>query len=181
MNDKADSKPPTPIASSEPNPNLAAPASAPTPSTAEETTASTMTEEPAVSSRTLSQEERENIIALYQSGHAVRKITPLVGRDRKTVRRVLQEAGLSLGRTSRSPRSTSKLQPFLPIVREKAAQRLTQTRILREIRELGYKGGRTILADHIRTLPTTAAPNVAKRRFETPIGAEMQVDWSVFT
>jgi transposase len=147
----------------------------------EETTAGATEEPPVPSSRTLSPEERQNIVDLCRRGITVRRIAPAVGRDRKTVRRVLKEEGVSLVKTPPNPGPARKLDPFLQIVREKAAQRLTHTRILREIRDLGYKGGRTILADHIRTLPTAAAPNVAKRRFETPVGAEMQVDWSVFT
>jgi transposase len=102
-----------------------------------------------------------------------------VGRDRKTVRRVLEEEEVKI--TSPGPTDqASKLDPFRETVQEKAAQRLTVVRILREIREQGYTGSRTILADYIRTLPSRPAPARAKRRFETRPGQELQVDWSIF-
>ncbi|MDP1057315.1 DDE-type integrase/transposase/recombinase, partial [Klebsiella pneumoniae] len=48
--------------------------------------------------------------------------------------------------------------------------------IAREIMELGYRGGLTILREFIRkqTLPAQAEPVV---RFETEPGRQMQVDW----
>ncbi|MCX8986243.1 DDE-type integrase/transposase/recombinase, partial [Citrobacter portucalensis] len=48
--------------------------------------------------------------------------------------------------------------------------------IAREIMELGYRGGLTILREFIRsqTLPVQAEPVV---RFETEPGRQMQVDW----
>jgi transposase len=63
------------------------------------------------------------------------------------------------------------------------AKRLTTTRILREIRALGFTGGRTIVARHVSTLRSEQRPRparVVKRRFETAPGKEMQVDWSPF-
>ena len=61
------------------------------------------------------------------------------------------------------------------------------TRILREIRQLdgkGYQGGRTILAEHVRKLraelPLQAKRKKVRRRFETKIGVEMQIDWSPY-
>jgi transposase len=138
--------------------------------------------DPPPTSRTLSPEERQQILDVYHRCRAIRRTAGAVGRDRKTVRRVLEEAGVRITPPGHSPPDrASKLDPFRETIREKAAQRLTLTRVLREIREQGYKGSRTILADHVRTLPSTPAPAMAKRRFETPPGHELQVDWSVFT
>lgn len=132
--------------------------------------------------RTLSEGERQNIINQYRKcGGRLRRTAQATRHDRKTVRDVLERAGISTdtGATSRSP--GSKLDLFRETVRDKHAQGLTLTRILREIREQGYTGGRTILNDYVRTLPSPRpAAKVAKRRFETPPGAEMQVDWSVY-
>lgn len=58
---------------------------------------------------------------------------------------------------------------------------LTTTRILREIRELGYSGGRTILGEmvsRIRSQAPLKKRKQVKHRFETPVGLEIQVDWS---
>ena len=58
---------------------------------------------------------------------------------------------------------------------------LTVTRILREIRQLGYTGGRTILGHYVRSLRTDLTPRSrVKRRFETRPAQEMQADWAVY-
>lgn len=133
-------------------------------------------------SRTVSPDERQQILDVYDRYRAIRRTARTVGRNRKTVRRVLEEAGVTMAPPGPVPTDRArKLDPFRETVREKAAQRLAVTRILREIREQGYEGSRTILADYVRTLPSHPAPAVAKRRFETPPGQELQVDWSVFT
>lgn len=138
--------------------------------------------EPTPTSRTLSPEERQQILDVYHRCRAIRRTAGAVGRDRKTVRRILEEEGVTIAPPGPAPTNqASKLDPFRETVREKVAQRLKVTRVLREIREQGYKGSRTILADYVRTLPRHPAPAVAKRRFETGLGEELQVDWSVFT
>jgi transposase len=69
------------------------------------------------------------------------------------------------------------------LIDEKVRQGLTTSRILREIRATGYQGGRTILADQVRQLRATvgsSSQRTVKRRFETPAGVEMQIDWSPY-
>jgi transposase len=69
-------------------------------------------------------------------------------------------------------------------VARKVAKGLTTTRILREIREDGYKGGRTILAERASSLRAELAVPVrrkqAKIRFETKISEEMQFDFGTY-
>jgi transposase len=93
---------------------------------------------------------------------------------------------MGLSRVSNEPKGgglASKLEPFREVIQLRVDKKLTTTRILREIRSLGYEGGRTILGKYVRELrarqglePTRAV----KRRFETGPGKEMQVDWSPF-
>jgi transposase len=124
-------------------------------------------------------EVRAEIIRL-QPHYGTRRIAPRVGLSRKQVRRVLLEEGLS---RAQPPPETSKLDPFRETIVGKVRLGLTTTRMLRELRELGYQGGRTILADHVRglraqlALPTGKA---VKRRFETRPGEEAQIDWSPY-
>lgn len=131
-------------------------------------------------------EVREEVTRLAPH-YGTREIAKRVGLTRKIVRRVLQEASTSgsPGRTPRQEAPTSLLDPFLPQIRTKVAQGLRATRILREVREKGYRGGRTILTDCVRRLRTEVAPEQAarrvKRRFETARGEELQIDWSVYT
>jgi transposase len=81
-----------------------------------------------------------------------------------------------------APAPTTKLAPFHDAIRDRVARGLTASRILREIAELGYAGGRTILAQFIaKVRGPLAGRKKAKRRFETRPGQEMQVDWSIYT
>ncbi|MCU0294242.1 MAG: IS21 family transposase, partial [Thermoanaerobaculaceae bacterium] len=149
----------------------------------ETTSGSEPTEPPLPSSRTLAPEESQGIIELYQKYGSLRTVASKTGRDRKTVRSVLELAGVPIGGApTRFTNEASKLDPFRQAIREKHEKRLTTTRILREISEQGYTGGRTILADYVRSLPrVTAKARGVKRRFETAPGEEMQVDWSLYT
>ena len=132
-------------------------------------------------------ELRQEILRL-QPLYSARQISPRVGLSRKMVGRVLHEHGLPPGPQPRPQPSepggdTSKLDSFRLVVAEKMAQGLKVTRILREIRKLGYQGGRTILGDYVRQLraQTGAVPsNSVKRRFETDVAEEMQIDWSPY-
>ncbi len=128
----------------------------------------------------LSQETRNEIVRLY-AFYGTRKIAPRVGCSRKIVRRVLREQG-SLAPPKPTSKA-SKLDAFREAIEEKVAKELTVSRILREIRAQGYSGGRSILAQHVRTLRAQKGlrpHKTVKRRFETRPGEEMQIDWSPF-
>jgi len=133
----------------------------------------------------VSAEERQRIAELHQNRYGLRRIAKAVVRDRKTVRQVLQEQGLVEAAEElillQGLTPASKLDSFREVVTQKVNKRLTTSRILREIRELGYTGGRTILAELVREIRAPLAPSRrAKRRFETEPGREMQVDWSPY-
>lgn len=126
-------------------------------------------------------EERQRILQWHQNGYGIRNIARRTGRDRKAIRRVLQEEGLSQT-AAPPPAHSSKLDPFRESIRDKVYKHLTVTRILREIRQQGYAGGRTILAHYVRSIRTELAPRRrVKRRFETRPAQEMQVDWAIYT
>ena len=103
---------------------------------------------------------------------SIRAIARKLGRDVKTIR-------AALGRPPRTP-SPSKLEPFKDLVRDLAAKELFGPRILREIRERGYAGGRTLLGDFLRSIRPPAKSNAPVRRFETKKAQEMQIDWSPY-
>ncbi len=115
--------------------------------------------------------ERDEIRELAQR-MSIRAIARKLGRDVKTIRAALE-------RPSRPP-SPSKLEPFQEYVREQAAQGLFAPRILREIRERGYSGGRTILGEFLASIRPPTKSNAPVRRFETKPAQEMQIDWSPY-
>jgi transposase len=94
--------------------------------------------------------------------------------DVKTVRRVKK------GVQKRQPRP-SKLNAFKPVIQELVVKKdLTATRVLREIRALGYAGGYSVLKEYVRSLrrPSRRRPHL---RFETDKGVQAQVDLSDYT
>jgi len=120
---------------------------------------------------------RDKILELVDQV-SVRKIAVCLGLSRKLVLRVLKDAGKL---PSKSSQEMNKLDPYRKSVEELVAKDLTATRILREIKELGYQGGRTILAEcvsHLRAQRPLQNRRQIKRRFETPAALEAQVDWS---
>ena len=118
-------------------------------------------------------------IRLHQAGYGTRRIRDRLQISREQVRQILHQAGC----LERAP-PTSKLAPFLEAITERVDKGLTTSRILREIRALGYQGARTILSERVHQmraqLALTPKPKV-KRRFETGPGREMQIDWSPYT
>jgi transposase len=123
----------------------------------------------------------QNQIVELHAYYGTRKIAHRVGYSRKIVRRILSEHGCSPP-PDRSHKP-NKLDRFQETIESKVTKGLTISRILREIRAQGYSGGRSILADHVRALqPKLALPSrkTVKRRFETPPGEEIQIDWSPY-
>lgn len=130
----------------------------------------------------------EEIMRLYGEKMAKKAIARKLGISVKTVRRVIKRVAEPHKATATKPyparankKNESKLAPYIEVVDKKVAQGLTGSRILREIGELGYTGGRTILMDHIREVRgLTCQPRKTFRRFETEMAFEAQCDWSPF-
>jgi transposase len=115
----------------------------------------------------------DEIQALRRQGLSLRAIARRLGRDPKTVRRIL---GLRP-----QPTPSSKLAPFQALLLELVRKDLNAPRILRELRARGYSGGLSILKERLRNLrgPRKRARRVFTR-FETKPAEEGQVDWSPF-
>lgn len=129
----------------------------------------------------VSESLKQQIIHLSSHGYGSRKIVQRLDISRSLVRRVLAEA--SPEELKRSASAGSKLEPFSQVIREKVLKELTTTRILREIKELGYLGSRTILGElvaKIRADNGMFRKLAVKRRFETKPSQEMQLDWSPY-
>ena len=125
-------------------------------------------------------ETRDQIVGLKKLGYGKRKISKCLLWPTKDVALVLREEGLLSGL---APPAQSKLEPFRGEIVQRVQKGLRTSRILREIRELGYRGGRTILAQTVSQLRITLCLNPVqpvKRRFETDPGKEMQIDFSPY-
>ena len=129
----------------------------------------------------MSNDDYQQVLALKQQGYGKRRIHERTGLPTKAIAKVLREEGLL---PATQPSARSKLEPFRKEVERRVEQGLTTSRILREIRGLGYQGGRTILSTQVALLRSklTQAPAAAvKRRFETAPGEELQIDFSPYS
>lgn len=123
--------------------------------------------------------EAMRILELHRAGLTISAIAERTGKDRKTVRKYIRR-GLAV--PSYQPRVARPrvMDPYLCYVTERvtALPELTASRLLREIRELGYAGGRTALGDVVREV-RPRLPSF-ELRFETPPGRQAQVDFAYF-
>jgi transposase len=120
------------------------------------------------------------ILDLHRQGLSVSAIARQLERDRKTVRKYIERGLTAPAYGPRQPRLTV-VTPFAPYLRERIATfpELTGSRLLREIKELGYAGGYTAVKDFLRTIRPRAL-QAFERRFETPPGKQAQVDFAFF-
>jgi hypothetical protein len=120
------------------------------------------------------------IVELHRQGLSVSAIARRTGADRKTVRKYIAN-GVAVPRYGpRTPRP-GVIDPYLAYVTERVQRypELSERRLLREIRELGYTGGRTALGDVLRAVrPPRRKP--FEIRFETAAGVQAQVDFAHF-
>ncbi len=128
--------------------------------------------------RELKLQQRRHRDARIRELHAHGKPNKAIARELelcpKTVRRVL---GKGAAPKKRGP---SKLDDYRAVIRYKALECGWQVRqLFRYLRELGYKGGESILKEYVREI----RPRPARRpalRFETEPGVQGQVDLSPY-
>ena len=120
------------------------------------------------------------ILDLARQGLSVTAIARRTGLDRKTVRKYVAR-GLEPPAYAPRPPRPGLLQPFEAYLRERVERfpDLTGQRLWRELRDLGFTGGYTIVTDFLREVRPAPEP-VFERRFETPPGRQAQVDFAFF-
>jgi transposase len=117
---------------------------------------------------------------LKKDGLSITAIAERTGLDRKTVRKYLASALDTPVYGPRPPRPTC-LDQFKSFIVHRLEQhpRLRATRLLREIRELGYTGGYSTVKRFVHGVRRSASPGW-EHRFETPAGRQAQVDFARF-
>lgn len=115
----------------------------------------------------IAQEDYLVIHKLHALGYTITQIARELGLDRKTVRSHLARDHPPQYQRTQRP---SKLDPYRNWIRTRLeAAPLTATRLLRELRPLGYTGGYSILKAFVAEVrPRPPVPVVV--RFETPPG-----------
>ena len=108
---------------------------------------------------------------MRESDMQVTEIASQLGVHRSTVHRWLR--GQGGGKRKRS----SKLDSYRDYIRSRLHEyRLPATVMIRELRELGYDGGITILKDFMKEVKEEYVQEVVDR-FETEPGHQAQIDW----
>jgi transposase len=131
---------------------------------------------------------RNAIVERRQAGTSVRGIARALGIARQSVQRVLDQ--LAAERTGLAPpthlpsapqRRPSQLDAYEPVLRELPARYpdMTARRLFEELRARGFRGQYTIVRQRVSLL----RPRPSKEpviRFETPPGAQAQMDYGVY-
>ena len=93
------------------------------------------------------------ILELHRQGVSISAIARRVALDRKTVRRYIAQGLEPPSYGPRQPR-ISQLRGFEPYLRQRlvAFPQLSGRRLHRELRDLGYSGGYSILTDLLREI-----------------------------
>lgn len=127
----------------------------------------------------LIQESLVEIHVLHRQGHGIRFIAKTLNVSRNTVRKYLRDIARTPTYPARAARP-SKLDPFKPYLKERVAAAapdwIPAAVLFREIQSQGYSGGEGILKQYLRPFkPRNEEP---VRRFETPAGQQLQVDFT---
>ena len=115
-----------------------------------------------------------SIVAFKKQGRNISEIAKEVGCSRNTV------YGYLSGKKPEYQRKDSnvKLDPYKGFIVAKLEESVlyTAVRLFREIKELGYPGGYTMIRDYVRELKESVTKE-AIIRFETNPGKQAQLDW----
>jgi transposase len=123
----------------------------------------------------LKMEEWLLIRDLYSQGFSISKIARQTGYARETVRKYLNKK--TAPEPQKRPGRKSKLDPYKPYILEKLNEGpYTASRLYREIKEMGFDGGKTIVKDFVREVRPKQGVT-AILRYETKPGVQAQVDW----
>lgn len=108
-----------------------------------------------------------------EAGVPIARVARRYGVSRQSIYNVLRRPSKPAARAARA----SKLDPFKPFIRGRLeAFDLPATTLLTDIRELGYRGGITILKEFCREVKGEQVRRVIER-FETEPGRQAQIDW----
>jgi transposase len=125
-------------------------------------------------------EDRFMIRDMYRKGMAISAIAREMGRDRKTIRKIIQAglAGVGDQPARRRRKKGVKLAPFEGSLKQRIAEGVLNTRkLLCELKARGYQGGLTQLIVYVQPYRTARAER-AVMRYETAPGQQAQVDWT---
>lgn len=127
----------------------------------------------------IDKEEFTVIHTLHKRGYSIRAISKIVGLNRRTVSKRLQEKDL---KPYKKVEYKSKLDPYkkyiLQRVQQASPDKIPSSVIYEEIKNYGYDGKIRILQTFLSSLKISSTPEEVIR-FETKPSYQAQVDWTV--
>ncbi len=127
----------------------------------------------------LALEERFMIRDLYRKGVSISEIARRAGRDRKTIRQVVQAPDILPPHKSRQPK-VRKIDPYVSYLEQRIADGVLNARKLYgELLGQGYPGKESQVREFVHDRRPDREPG-ASVRFETAPGEQGQVDWGHF-
>lgn len=129
----------------------------------------------------IKQDERQEIINLSNQGLSVSDIVRSTRRSRITINKILSQ-GLR-EEISGNSRVSRLIAPFEKYLKSRIRQNITnRTKLLTEIKDIGYKGSYPTLNNYLGELLNSANYKNYRRstRLETAPGEQAQVDWGSF-
>lgn len=125
-------------------------------------------------------EKWAEIRTLSAQGLGIRSIAKKLKISRKSVRKALKEESHSLHKRNRE--SYLLLEPFQEKIAKFLKQNLIGTRILNEIRKLGYHGSKSTLYNYLKEIKkNNEISSRVTERYETLPGQQAQFDWSCYS
>lgn len=123
-------------------------------------------------------EERFMIRELHRKGITISEISRQTGRDRKTIRKAIQEPLVSEPKKRKA--KAKKIEPYRVYLDKRMGEGVLNARKLyREIVAMGYPGKESMVRYYVQPHRQAKAAE-ATVRFETEPGEQAQVDWGHF-
>lgn len=116
---------------------------------------------------------------LRAQGKGIKGIARELGISRNTVRLALKREGPP--RYQRGPRPKPQLDPYRDLIQEMKGKEFIGSRMLRELRERGYRGSRSNFYSYLSELKEQDLDPRVCLRYETAPGQQGQFDWSPYT
>jgi len=119
-----------------------------------------------------------NIHIMHREGMSIRQIAATLGISRNAVRRALRSSTPPSGKRRRS--QGDKLVAYYDLIaswlHDPIKSHWTGARILDELQDRGYEGGRTVLMQYLNRVRPKPVRQAEARFYVTP-GQQVQIDW----
>jgi len=130
-------------------------------------------------------DEWASIRVLKEKGNSIKQISKILKMSRNTVRKVLRSESFKdyagSGRTELA-RSKSAVAAYHDKILEMLIKdKFIGSRILTEIKKLGYDGSKTAFYEYLSRLRSSVNLSKLSMRYETDPGVLSQFDWSEYS